>query len=165
MMNGSRKVLLVGSRVVGPRFVQGLRRWGYDCVQVATLADARQRLENERFRFVLCQLALEDGSGSSLMAPVISRRGDLFLCMTVRDRNRWVPAVRNGRDCWGAPAMSAGEFKRFLVLTTTDEVWIRETKMASLLGAFNLRRALSSTQRTLDSLNRANHVSQVASSG
>jgi DNA-binding NtrC family response regulator len=121
MKNGRGKILLVGSRVAGSSFVQGLSRLNYECKSSATLGEAMQLLKAEPFEMVLAQVRLEDGSGSTLMGPVVKSGGDLFLHMAVQNGSVWMPAVRNGRDCWGASALKPGDFKRQLASAARSE--------------------------------------------
>jgi hypothetical protein len=122
LMRSQRQVLLVGSRMAGPSFVHGLRRWGCQCTRTETLAEAIRALEKKPYALVLAQVDVEDGSGSALIGPVAEYGGDLFLCMAVEDSCLWLPAVRNGRNCWGAGALRPGEFKRQLASTVRHEV-------------------------------------------
>jgi DNA-binding NtrC family response regulator len=121
MKNGRKKILLVGSRVAGPSFIHGLSRLDYECKTLDTLGEALQLLKTEPFQMVLAQVRLEDGSGSTLMGPVVESGGDLFLHVVVQNGSVWMPAVRKGRDCWGASALKPGDFKRQLASAAHTE--------------------------------------------
>jgi len=134
-MRTKRQVLLVGSRMAGPSFVHGLKRWGCECTQTETLSEAVQALDQGSFPLVLAQVEVGNGSGSALIGPVMERGGDLFLCMAVQDSCLWLPAVRNGCNCWGAAALRPGEFKRHLASKVRHEVPSEQLNRAALLQA------------------------------
>jgi hypothetical protein len=115
MKDERTRILLVGSRVTGPSFVHGLTRLRYECRALDTLGEAMELLKSQHFHLVLAQVRLQDGSGSTLIGPVVGKGGDLYLQMVVQNGSLWLPAVRNGHDCWGAAALKPGELKRQLV--------------------------------------------------
>jgi len=108
-------VLLVGKNLSGAlRLVEWLRRLGCGSHIVASYQEARTMLETRRFDVVLSETDLPDGNAYGLISTVTGSPTSLFFCLAVEDSYWWLPAVTQGRECLGAPALRPAEFARAL---------------------------------------------------
>lgn len=108
-------VLLVGKRMSGAsRLADWLERLGCEYRITASYQEARTLLETRRFDVVLSETDLPDGNAYGLISTVIGSPTSLFFCLAVEDSYWWLPAVAQGRECWGAPARRPAEFTRML---------------------------------------------------
>lgn len=132
---GGSTVLLVGDRKWNSSLRRHLEGRGYDCTLTATLKEAQRSLRTHRFAIVLSRISLADGSGSALIGSLAGTRASMYLCMTVRKGWLWVPAVKEGIDCWGAPALGPGQSLHIL-----DGILEETVEQADKRGSANRHR-------------------------
>ena len=108
-------VLLVGNNMSRAfRLVEWLQSLGCEYHIAASYQEARTLLETHRFDVVLSETDLSDGNAYRLIASVRESPASLFFCLAVQDSYWWLPAVTQGRECLGAPALRPAEFARVL---------------------------------------------------
>jgi hypothetical protein len=84
-------------------------------IQFAPSSSAAVALtERQRFDLVLCEFRMRVGSFCPLVASLIGSPATLLYSYPVKTGCWWLPAVKDGKSCWGAPAMRSPEFVRFL---------------------------------------------------
>src|SRR5712692_6737979 len=108
-------VLLVGKKMSGgSRLAERLQ--GLRCKYhiTASYQEARKLLETRRFDVVLSETDLSNGNAYGLISAVTGSPTSLFFCLAVEDCYWWLPAVRQGRECLGAPALRPAEFAKIL---------------------------------------------------
>jgi hypothetical protein len=67
-------------------------------------------MKGTQFDLVLCDLNAERVSKSLLVSSLMASRSTLFYSLPVERGCWWLPAVRQGEYCLGAPALSPREF-------------------------------------------------------
>jgi hypothetical protein len=89
--------------------------------QVATSEPAvRGLLGIQSFDLVLGPVRLHGDSLFSLIRRLDGSRTTLFFYQPVEDDCLWLPALRRGSNCWGAPALRSSEFVCLLDQIVTD---------------------------------------------
>ncbi len=115
MENRKVKVLLAGESVADTLSVaEFLHNWGCEARVVTSLAEAQQLVSGHACDLVLSQVRLRDGSAFPLIACLAGSPVTLFFFQPVHEGCWWLPALRRGHYCWGAPAMRPSEFARVL---------------------------------------------------
>jgi len=128
-------VLLVGKNMSGAlRLVEWLRRLGSESHIVTSYQEASTLLETQRFDVVLSETSLPDGNTYRLISALRGSRASLFFCLAVEDSYWWLPAVTQGRECLGVPALRPAEFAEVLQET------LFELKAASSLAVADATR-------------------------
>ena len=110
---GSRElaVLLVGESATGfSHIMERLRTGGCQCRFARSYEEAHQMLAGESFDLVLTVLPLRDNAIASLADALAQGRASVFYCQRVEDTSWWLPILREGRPCFGAPALRPSEF-------------------------------------------------------
>src|SRR5713226_2209227 len=108
-------VLLVGKRMSGAsRLAEWLERLGCEYRITASYQEARTMLETRRFDVVLSETDLPDGNAYRLISALRGSPASLFFCLAVEDSYWWLPAVTQGRECLGVPALRPAEFAEVL---------------------------------------------------
>ena len=108
-------VLLVGNNMSRAfRLVEWLQSLGCEYHIAASFQEARTLLETRRFDVVLSETDLSDGNAYGLISAVTGSPTSLFFCLAVEHSYWWLPAVTQGRECLGAPALQPAEFARML---------------------------------------------------
>ncbi|HWG56707.1 MAG TPA: HD domain-containing phosphohydrolase [Gaiellaceae bacterium] len=94
----SRILVLDDEDTIRTLLVRILGRHGYDCVAVGSAAEARRRLEAERFALLLSDLRLPGESGADLAAEVVRDHPDTAVVMVtgVDDRALAEEALEHG---------------------------------------------------------------------
>jgi response regulator RpfG family c-di-GMP phosphodiesterase len=104
-------VLLVGP---GFRSFQALsdrmRLWGFRCHFAGSVRSAQELVNRTRVDLVLSNVHLPDGTGYSLLASLSGLPVTAFLCLLVEESCFWLPAIDDGIDCLGLPALGPSEF-------------------------------------------------------
>jgi hypothetical protein len=102
-------VLLVGESVEGFSFLlQHLKKRGCECYVATSSSEATRLSGGHAFDLVLWTGGM---SGiNALIASLIGSPASLFCSHPVEDSCWWLPAVRHGEKCLGAPALRPGEF-------------------------------------------------------
>jgi len=103
------RVLLLGASAKGISFLlQRLEKRGCDCYMATSTSEAARLSVEHVFDLVLCTGHAEgiDAFAASLIGSPTS----LFRCYPVEDGCWWLPAVRRGERCPGAPALRPSDF-------------------------------------------------------
>jgi hypothetical protein len=111
-MNLSGKhVLLVGQSFrSADALTDRLERWGFRCRVAHSVRSASNLIWSIPVDLVLCETHLPDGSGFGLMGNLVGFRVTGFLCLPLEDSCFWLPAIDEGRQCLGLPALRPSEF-------------------------------------------------------
>ena len=111
-------MLLIGENPQGSSFLaKRLQGRGCECGFAVTREAACSLLGFERFDLVLSAFRLPDGSAFSLVALLEGSISTLFFFKPVENSCWWLPALRNGRKCFGSSALLPSEF-----VSVLDEV-------------------------------------------
>jgi hypothetical protein len=103
------RVLLVGEGAKGfSSLLQRLAKRGCECHMATSCSEATRLFASHAFDLVLCADRME--GINALIASLIGSLTTLFRCYLVEDSCWWLPAVRHGEKCLGAPALRPGEF-------------------------------------------------------
>jgi response regulator RpfG family c-di-GMP phosphodiesterase len=116
MTNTSMDVLLVGEgpHIEAQATTDRLRQWGFRCHFAGTMRAALEFLKSRGVDVVLSQMRLPDGSGFGLIASLAGLPVTAFLCLPIGDSCFWLPAIDEGRDCWGQAMWGPTDFARGL---------------------------------------------------
>jgi len=103
-------VLLISERAEGASFLrQRLTQRGCECYVATSSAQAARLFAGHEFDLVLCTSWMQ--GMNTLISVLIGSGASLFRSVAVEDSCWWMPAVRYGEECVGAPALRASEFK------------------------------------------------------
>ncbi|MGB2622713.1 MAG: hypothetical protein WA857_03690 [Candidatus Acidiferrum sp.] len=109
------EVLLVGHNFHNAHaLTDRLRRWGLQCHFVSNLREASDLLSSRPVDLVLSNTRLPDGTGFGLVAALAGLPVTAFLCLPVENSCFWLPAIDDGKECLGSPALRPSEFARAL---------------------------------------------------
>lgn len=104
-------VLLIGD---SPRsfthIVNRLEKSGCDCRLVKSYDEARHAMLNEGFDIVLSVVAPRENAIVSLADTLAGTAASFFYALPVEESCWWLPALRRGQPCVGAPALRPNEF-------------------------------------------------------
>ena len=104
-------MLLVGEKPQDSScLAKRLRRRGCDCQFVVSCQEACSLLGVQAFDLVLSPLRLPGGSTFSLVALLEGSTTTLFYFEPVENGCWWLPALRNGHNCFGSSALLPSEF-------------------------------------------------------
>jgi response regulator RpfG family c-di-GMP phosphodiesterase len=111
MTLGGREVLLVGQSFHGAQsLTERLNGWGFKCRVAGSMRAASDMLVTHPVHLVLSNTLLPDGTGFGLLEALAGRQVTAFLCLPVENSCLWLPAIDDGKDCLGAPALRPSEF-------------------------------------------------------
>jgi DNA-binding NtrC family response regulator len=106
-----RNALLVGQSFASAEALKDrLRRWGFCCCLAANIQAAFEFLEFHGAEIVLADRHLPDGTGFELAVSLEGRPVTVFVSVPIEDSCLWLPAIRQGKICWGSPALRPSEF-------------------------------------------------------
>jgi CheY-like chemotaxis protein len=109
-------VLLVGHSF---RSAQALEDWlkqrGFRCHFARNMREASALLRSRPVDLVLSNTHLADASGFHLLMTLTGLPVTAFLCLPVEDSCFWLPAIDDGQDCLGSPALRPREFASALL--------------------------------------------------
>lgn len=106
------KVLLVGrSEGTLAHVSRYLEESGCECKFVSSYADGLKLLAETSFDLVLCT---GQPGIRTVVSSVVGSPASVFCAHAVEDGCWWLPVVRHGTECWGAPALRPGEFRNLL---------------------------------------------------
>ncbi|HVB35009.1 MAG TPA: hypothetical protein VNJ52_11650 [Patescibacteria group bacterium] len=94
--------------------IRRLEKTGCRCRSANSYAEARSMLAAETPELVLSAIPPREKAMSSLTAALAGTGASVFYAHLVEDSCWWLPALRNGLECFGAPAMRPGEFTSLL---------------------------------------------------
>ncbi|MGB6430745.1 MAG: hypothetical protein WBF06_09170 [Candidatus Acidiferrales bacterium] len=75
---------------------------------------ASDLLSAHQIHLVLSNTVLPDGTGFGLLEVLAGRPITAFLCLPVENSCLWLPAIDDGKDCLGMPALRPSEFSTAL---------------------------------------------------
>jgi len=103
------KVLLLGkSGMLSSFLVRHLKESGCDCWDAASTEEALALIERHAFQLILSTRSVRETS--RLLARCREPDCNGFFFFPVEDGGWWVPLVRHGENCLGAPAARRSEF-------------------------------------------------------
>ncbi len=109
------QILLVGKGVrQACALVERLRERGCACQLATSYGEARSLLEASGFDLVLSETDLPDGNAHHLRSLLAGSRTTLYYWLAVQDGCWWLPALEQGQQRWGAPALRPSEFAQAL---------------------------------------------------
>ncbi len=108
-------VLLVGKGLHGASdLTEYLHQRNRECYFASSCEEARLLMNGRRFSLVLSENVLPDCGASCLIQSLARSGASMFLHVAVEGGCWWVPAVREGQPCLGAPALRPREFAEAL---------------------------------------------------
>ena len=111
MTLSGREVLLVGQNWHSAMpLADRLHRWGFRCHFASNMRAGSDLLSSRPVDLVLCNTRLPDGSGFGLLVALAGLPVTVFLCLPVENSCFWLPAIDDGKDCLGLPALRPSEF-------------------------------------------------------
>jgi hypothetical protein len=115
------KVLLIRkSQNAYSPLIDSLARNGCECRLATSNQEVGVLLDNHGFDLVLGPIRLNSDSLYPLIGRLDGSRATLFFSLTVEDGCWWLPALRRGLNCFGAPAYRPGEFVTVLDKTMEE---------------------------------------------
>ncbi len=103
------RVLLVGESAKGSSSLQDrLAKRGCECHAAKSCSQAILLSAGHAFDLILCTGQME--GINELVESLIGSPTTLFRCHPVEDSCWWLPVVRHGEKCLGAPALRPNEF-------------------------------------------------------
>ena len=115
MTLSGRQVLLVGQTINRSRaLTDRLRRWGFRCRFAKNARAASDLLNSDPVDLVLSEAHLSDGSGFGLLVALAGLPITAFVCLPVENSCFWLPAIDDGKECLGLPALRPSEFASVL---------------------------------------------------
>jgi hypothetical protein len=104
-------VLLIGESARSfSHIVERLEKSGCRCRFVNSYEEARRLLLAEACELVLSVIPPRENAISSLAGLLVGRRASVYYAQPVEDGCWWLPALRFGERCFGAPALRPSEF-------------------------------------------------------
>src|ERR1700739_2348568 len=108
---GKTKVLLIGKSSRGCSSLSNrLRKRGCDCRTAISKQEVCQLLDHYTFDLVLGPIRLNGESLYPLIGWLVGSATTLFYSQKVENGCWWLPALRFGTNCFGAPALHPREF-------------------------------------------------------
>lgn len=108
---GKPTVLLVCAAQQGVSYLLNrLEAQGCECRVVGSYDEARALLRARSFDLILGPIRDPRDTAYSLIDLLVGSRANLFYSYAVEDGCWWLPAVRRGERCFGAPALRPSEF-------------------------------------------------------
>ena len=105
------KVLLIGGSPQGSsHLAKHLQGRGFECAFALCYEEACSLLRAQGFDLVLSPLEMAGGSAFSLVALLEGSATTLFYFELVENGCWWLPALRNGHNCFGSSALLPSEF-------------------------------------------------------
>lgn len=116
------KVLSVGSSLdkFSPLLVR-LTTHGCNCQSAISHLAARRLLDRQTFHLVLAPIRINGNSLYPLIAQLAESGATLFYSQPVESGCWWLPALRRGENCFGAPALRPAQFL-FVLDQTIEEI-------------------------------------------
>lgn len=104
-------VLLIGESARSfSHIVERLERYGCRCRFADSYEEARRLLSAQDFELVLSVIPPRENAISSLANLLVGTRASVYYAQPVEDGCWWLPALRFGQRCFGAPALRPSEF-------------------------------------------------------
>jgi hypothetical protein len=123
------KILLIAASPMGISFLATrLKKWACEIHFASSCKVANAFVSNQQFDLVLSELRMWDRGSDPLADSLVGSNATLVYSYPVETGCWWLPAVKNGRSCWGSLAMRPSEFIGFLEETLKE---IRSRQPAS----------------------------------
>ena len=115
-MNGEKlRVLLIGEGSGSfSGIIRRLEKTGCRCQFANSYAEAQRLVEEEAFELVLSAIPPREKAMSLLTMALAGTHANVFYAHPVEDSCWWLPVLRDGLQCFGAPALRPSEFTRLL---------------------------------------------------
>lgn len=147
-------VLLVG-RSANSTFVlrDHLQKLGYRVSALHSCEAALQCLRQARFDIVLSEFLLSGATTYELLRQLRGKQSSLFFYIPVEDDSWWIPALSEGRDCLGAPAIRSSQLAKTLreIAQGKRSRAQKESKYRVSSGNHAAADELNDAERTVDS--------------
>jgi hypothetical protein len=115
MTLSGRDVLLIGPYLHSAQtLTDRLHRWGLRCYFASNIRAASDLLSSRPFNLVLSHTRLPDGTVFPLLVALTDLPVTAFLCLPVENSCFWLPAIDDGKECLGSPALRPSEFAKTL---------------------------------------------------
>jgi hypothetical protein len=109
------KILLIAESPMGVSFLSArLKKWACEIHFASSCKIANALVSKQRFDLVLSEFRMWNESSNPLAALLIRSDTTLIYSYPVETGCWWLPAVKNGKACWGSLAMQPSEFIGFL---------------------------------------------------
>ena len=109
------KVLFIGETLGSFSHIAGrLEKGGCRCQFAKSYEEARQFINNEGFELVLSVALPRDNAIASITSLLAGSPTSFFYALPVEESCWWLPAIRQGKRCFGAPALRPSEFASLL---------------------------------------------------
>ena len=109
------KILLITENPMGMSFLAArLKKWACEIHFASSRKIANVLVSKQRFDLVLSEFGLWNESSNPLAALLIGSNTTLVYSYPVETGCWWLPAVMNGKPCWGSLVMQPSEFISFL---------------------------------------------------
>jgi len=121
MSNSPTMVLLVGGGLENGELLLWLYKRGCRCHFATSFGDACRLISRAEFDLVLSEYRLPDRTAFSLYDWLVGSRTTLFLSTQVEGGCLWLPMLKCGERCIGAPVLRPSDFGEALekLLATT----------------------------------------------
>lgn len=111
MSSSAPHILLAGESLRDALpLVDSLQKRGFELHIATSCQEARKVLEQFGCELVLSKMRLRDGSAYPLISLLAGSRTTLYFFFPVHRSCWWLPAMWQGQNCWGAPAIRPREF-------------------------------------------------------
>jgi hypothetical protein len=115
MTLSGRDVFLIGPYSPNaPALTAQLHRWGLRCHFAGNIRAASDLLSSRPFNLVLSNTHLPDGTVFGMLVVLADLPVTAFLCLPVENSCFWLPAIDDGKECPGLPALRPSEFAKTL---------------------------------------------------
>jgi hypothetical protein len=109
------KILLIVEKPMGMSFLAArLKKWACEIHFASSCKTAEELVSTRRFDLVLSEFRLWNESSNPLATLLVGSDTTLVYSYPVETGCWWLPAVMNGKSCWGSLAMQPSEFIGFL---------------------------------------------------
>jgi len=123
---GEARVLIIADNAdVYSSALERLEQGGCERHLARSPQDVETLLERGPFDIVLSTRVLQGRSTSNLGSLLWHARSSLYYALGAGEDCLWLPVLKQGRECYGAPALRTGEF-----LTALDEL-VRELRASA----------------------------------
>lgn len=96
------------------RIIRRLEKSGCSCRFASSYAEAQRLVRAQTFELVLSVIPPRENAMSCLTESLAGTHASVFYAHPVEDSCWWLPALRNGFKCFGAPALRPPEFTALL---------------------------------------------------
>jgi hypothetical protein len=87
-----------------------LEKNGCQCQFASSKCEVARLLVEEHFDIVLSTRNMRGGNTDSLRAMLAGSHASFFFALPVEEGCLWLPVLRNGKGCFGTPALRPSEF-------------------------------------------------------